>query len=509
MLLTCFLILDCHLYNGVYVLPSHKNFILFNYYTEQRFNMRKLFMLTFAAMVIHVCAWGQCAVIKLNLGDCAACYLGMELMNAKNVKWPVFAVCDESLRADSIDIVERYKLERLGITLLFKERKFLENKEVGSTVNFFDNNGTLVWSKPLKGISNKLIQDSISNFNDSSKNSVSVINFYGKNISVALNEDLGKVSYSYNNNPQNVYSFKAKDVLEPTITKILSKEKGAALNEAKKYLNQGINFSPFIVKVAIDTTGHLIAVYKYYGVYYINGDTNGSALPEYIAIELDHGKTLNITPIDFDFDNELLGNQIIIPSKNELYALTYGYYDKIKKLASDSSKPMYILSRYILKDGHYVFDKKIENDLPIPYRRKFLFNALSLEQSSFPFLCYDFSSDIYNITTNKTYSLWDNKEVSEETDILKAIHNDNCILGTYLDKSSKKLHVFYRYHNQIFASRLTTDFKKESIVNITNALIGGDNGLDNVSRAEINPIMKNVTFYNYDNKSFILPLGLF
>lgn len=395
-------------------------------------------------------------LLNLKLGDCISCYQNLAELT-KNEEIPWVAVFSSTYQMDSADLIDRYNLDVLKIPVLFNDKLYnlTKSDENLSTISFLSVTGNIKWTRNLNTVSYNVFQDSLLSLFNQERGYKIREKEIEKNSSVnrfIFNYATGTVRYWPISCPEKIVWIRPKDLNKEILSQNLPLKDKKLLYRAWEAVEKSPVYSNTIRWLDLDKNGNPYILFNYYS-YYSNED---SVLNQKFCIVKHSIKDASnkAYPVMFnEFHNYHVGF-FLLKDSSTVYFLTSDNHQNIRDLVKYDSIPIYNLAEYKLKNGRYEFNSLVHWDLPLPYRKDFLYNDFSLNFSCYPYVGYRHSNVIYNIESGKTTDILENDPVYRS--LMKAYRSnffvDNFLLEPIMiNKQTGAILITYKLKNAYYA----------------------------------------------------------
>lgn len=390
-------------------------------------------------------SYGQSVVLNINTADCSSCYKNITLLDDTRIGLPIFVVFKKVDREDSIDLDNRFSYSKMNMEMLFNDSIYKLTKLKGNvtSVNYFNTEGKLSWSKNLSDLSAKIVQDSIISMPNLDALD-DVFRKYVKDKEYVFNNKVGNFKV-YNKQHKLIFKIASREVDFELLKSKLPKNVKPLLDSAMDINKNSKVFTPSFTWYEVDKNGNIYLLYKYAKYRDNKFDALGYGFCIYkISEDL---KQTDIYPINFPADRIIYENMFMLDKDNNILILltTREGMDKMEKSVNNK-----FVSKFKFSGTDFNFDKYYALDLPYIYEKKYFENFLSINYSVYPFVAFYYDNQIYNIEKGIKKSIIEDNTYKENIDIANTNITNEIFSLKNVGVVNNKFIVIYRLKNDYF-----------------------------------------------------------
>lgn len=448
----------------------------------------------------HLISHAQCLLLNFNLHDCSSCYNSIIYLQPKQLKIPIYVVFEKQSREDSLELSQRFKFEEMGMEMVFSDSFYNLTKSSDHTtsLSLLDRRGTISIQKNLKGLSESFLRDSLMpQIQIETSNPESVIKYCRDRV-YSFKYGLGTLRV----NDRNGLLLKKISNNDFDFELLLSKlplQKRKLLEPAIKFNKESVTFTPKFTWFDVKKDGSILLMFQY--IIY-KDVTKNEFFPEFCIVEYSSDfKLVNIYPIIQTEENAMFNPMFLAGENGAIILLT----SSVKGLEEAKENTKFV-SKFIVKDNQYTFDKYYDVGLPLIHRLKYNENELSLNYSNFPFMAFHLDNAIYNVETGAQAYVYDsnayNSLINYHQDFPTQSEEKFRILHTTLDKDG--VYVISQFGDYVWVNSYSKDltFKGKQPLGLNN--LGAE-----VLFINTDTIQRKLFVHLKNRKEYVLPLDLF
>ncbi len=474
--------------------------------------MKGIFIV-FLLFLTATSANSQCIVLKIDLNDCMVCRSKMLKVNPEVTGVPAYVLFPEASRADSVDLdfVGRFSVSNIEMRFNDNWYQQLDCEKSRSCAWGVDKFGVFTYL----GAVVDLDSFSLSTFLTANKPNLEPLKSlkvaYLDSLQFKFDEELAVLHIT------NRFTQKTKAVIRSSnfnlslITDKLSGLKKQQFDKYGRYINT--EMAAFVAKfqnfrILNDST--VVMCYMYHNT---PDSISGNITDEFAFIEYTlEGELRNVYLADIP-SNMIMYIPDFIASGQELYVLFWAL-DSNGSSEPENWESVNYIARLILKDGKYVLDAPVPYNIPWYYRKRKMYDYLSLGFSSYPYVSSYLGNEIYDLKSNKKIHIISDTlfrkyadAISDPASFDPALEKFHCY-GIDYDKKKNELIVAYGFENKLLINAYTSSLDLISTTTVKLNFILDESFLWATVYPEINSL--EISFRKKDKRrKYSLPLDLF
>lgn len=409
----------------------------------------RILLLLIACFVSKIGA-AQYLIANISLGNCASCYSSFALLNDTSVHLPKFAVFPEYMKEDSLEIERISQLGKSRFLLIFDDQIYAQTKakNIGSTLNFFDINGTLIWQKDLRRMTKEFVKDSIQ--------TIELIpsNHYGcrylDSMEYCFDDELNLLRIFNRASKENKVIRKSDFPFDRLAAK-LPPEQASKMNEFGTQFNQdNLNIASGYQNFQIGSDGRLYMMYEYIFV----EDLQNIKLDFHLCmVSFDpQGEILDIIPIENSDSNRIFAQSFIVKDSVNFYAVAHPKHGGFAVQERAGIKDKKYLTHFAEEQGIFVAKDQLDFLLPEIYSHRFNNNFIARNISVYPYFTLCLANEVHDVARSESFKIIDdatayqyyNSHFSEDHLL------DSALVVTFIEADADHVWIYYRVNASNF-----------------------------------------------------------